>query len=243
MKEVFLLVSDGEACIFLPDKNEIEKLIPLDGVVEAADVANRIKDGLGLDFRRLKLILVANYKKTIIRVVDAFKFNLKRSFFRKKIANSDAWEVIKSVFPLGPSINEETHIFDISFFGDSKLVCFGFPMGLSLKLTEIGKELTGSIHGVHRLETIENLLFAKYSNDSRIIVLPQDDGFRVLTIKDGLPENAFFIGNHPTRREAEFERIIERLGKKMPICMSIFIPFGESDDLDWLSRYEADSFK
>ena len=216
MKEVFLLVSSNRIGLLLPDK------------LEVADIA-------GLDFKGKKIVLVANFKKTIIRVADVHDFNHKRGFLRKKIADDDAWEVIRAVYPIGPSINEQTYLFDISVFGDKKYVCFGLPADLCEKLAQTGKELSGSLHRVSRLETVENFVFAKFGFGDKIIVFPQDDGNRVLAIKNGLPEKVFFISSHPTRRELEFERLLESLGKKMPIYTLSFNPFGAEDDLEWVS--------
>ena len=238
MKEVFLLVSDNGAGLFLQDKIEDGMYVPLDGGDCAADAAELIKDQLEFNFKGKKLVLVANYKKTLIRVADKHEFSHKSGFFRKKITNSDAWEVIKSVFPIGPSINEDTHLFDISLFGNRKFVCFGIPVDLCEKLAQIGEELTGSIHRVSRLESIENLMFMKHNSESKIVVFPQDDGFRVLTVQDGLPENAFYISNHPDRRMAEFERILTSLGKRKKICALSFITNEANDDLEWISKYK-----
>ena len=218
MKEVYLLVSSDRIGLFLPDK------------LEVTDIA-------GLDFKGKKIVLVANFKKTIIRVADVHDFNHKRGFLRKKIADDDAWEVIRAVYPIGPSINEQTYLFDISVFGGKKYVCFGMPVDLCEKLAQTGKELSGSLHKVSRLETIENFVFARHCRGDKVIVFPQDDCNRVLAIKDGLPEKAFFISNHPTRREVEFERLLESLCKKMPICTLSFNPFGAEVDLEWVSKY------
>ena len=237
MKEVFLVVSDSGASTFLPDKFETSAHVLLDGAFVAADVAKRIKEKIGLDFGRARLVIAASYKKTIIRVAQMREFNHKRSFLRKKIAESDAWEVVKSVFPFGHAINEDTHLFDVSLFGNKKYVCYGLPVDICENLAELGKELTGSLHKVSRLETIENLMFAGMCNGSRIVIFPQDDGFRVLAIKDGLPENAFFISNHPKWREAEFERILDNIGGNMAICAPSFMTMGAGDDLEWVSKY------
>ena len=239
MKDVFLAVSYSGAWTFLPDKFEALAFVPLDDVFAAADIAKRIKEKIGLEFRGKKLVIAASYKKTIIRVADAREFNHKRGFLRKKIAGGDAWEVIKSVFPFGHAINEETHLFDVSLFGNKKYVCYGLPVDLCENLAEIGKELTGSLHKVSRLETIENLMFAKIVSGSKIVIFQQDDGFRVLAIKDGLPENAFFISNHPDRREAEFERILDNIGDNRTICAPGFLTLGASGDIGWVSKYGA----
>lgn len=237
MKEIFLLISDGGVCTFLPDETFALVYAPIDLIGSASDIAEQIEDGLGLDFRGKKLVLVANCKKTIVRIADAQMLS-GRGLFRRKMSDSDAWEVIKSVFPIGPSINEETHLFDISHFGKSRYVCCGLPVDLCEKLAEVGKELTRNIHKVRRLETIENMMFAKHCFEDKIIVYPQDDSFRVLTVRDGLPENAFVISNHPDRREAEFERILACLGEKREINASFFTLLGADDDLGWVSKYE-----
>ena len=242
MKEVFLAVSGCGACLFSDGKALDKTFVPLDPEGTAEDIAKQIKEGLKFDFRRKKLVLAANSKKTIIRVVDANDFSHKRGYFGKKITDGDAWEVVKSVFPFGPSINEDTHLFDISLYGDNKYVCFGLPIDLCEKYAQIGKELTGSLHRVIRLETIENLIFAWHMNNSGIVVFPQDDGLRVLTVEEGLPKNAFFISNHPDRREAELERILACHGDKKAVYMLSFSTSEASDDLGWVSKYGAESF-
>ena len=237
MKEVFLLVSENTACLFSPDGSNDGAYVRFDNEDITADVAKQIKDGLGISFKGKKLVLVANCKKTIVRVADVHEFDHKRGFFRSKISDSDAWEVIKSVFPFGPSINEETHLFDVCIYGEKKYVCFGLPADVCEKFAEIGVELTGSIHRVSRLETIENMIFAKHCNESKVLIFPQDDGFKVLIVRDGLPENVFFISNHPERRDAEFERISASLGEERAICMSSFMPPGANNDLGWILKY------
>ena len=236
MKEVFLVLSDSKVGLLSPDEALDGMQVPIDGEGSAADVAGQIEDRLGFNFKGKKLVLAANCKKTLIRVADANEFGHKRGFFKKKIADGVAWEVIKSVFPFGPSINEDTHLFDISVYSDKKFVCFGLPVDICEKLAEIGKELTGSLHKVSRLETIENLMFANHCGEDKIIIFPQDDGFRLLAIKDSLPENAFYISNHADRREAELERVLVCLGEKRTVCTSSFML--PSDDLGWISKYK-----
>ena len=242
MKEVFLLISESGACLFSPGESLDRTYVKFDIEDLAVDAAKLINDGLGISFKGIKLVLVANCKKTIIRVADVHEFNHKRVFFHSKISDGDAWEVIKSVFPIGPSINEETHLFDVCLFGDKKYVCFGLPVGVCERFAEIGVELAGSIHRVSRLETIENLMFAEHSNDCKIVIFPQDDGFRVLAVRSGLPEDVFFISNHPDRREAELERILDCLGDQRGIFEIGFKSFGASSDLGWVSKYGAMSF-
>ena len=236
MKEVFLLISESGACLFSPPLNRSH--VRFDIGDAARDIAKQIEEGLGIVFKGKKLVLAANSKKTLIRVADVQEFGYKRGFMRGKISGSDAWDVIKSVFPIGTSINEDTFLFDISLFGDKKYVCFGLPVFLCEKFAEIGKELAGSIHRVSRLETVENLVFAQHSRGSEIVIFPQDGGLRVLAVKDGLPENAFFISNHPDRRGAEFELILDDIGGRRAISMSCFMPLGTYNDLEWIEKYK-----
>ena len=238
MKEVVLVVSGNGAGLASDDMTMGEVFVRFDLESTATEVAQLAKDGLKINFRGKRLVLAASFKRTLIRVVDASRFGHKRRFFQRGLKNSDAWEVINSVFPIGSTINEDTHLFDISFFGDTKYVCYGFPACLSEKLAEIGKELTGSVSRVSRLETVENLMFARQIRESKILIFPQDDGFRLLAIKNGLPENVFFISNHPERREAEFELILDSIGQRMAICTSSFMPPRADNGLEWIEKYK-----
>ena len=251
MKEIFLAVSSLGACLLAPDGFDDVAHVSFDAKCAPADIANIIKEGLDYNFKGKKLVLAANYKQTIIRITNR-ELSRKRWLFSKKISDGDAWDIIKSVFPIGPNINEDTHLFDISLFEGKKYVCLGLPITLCEFLAEIGKELTGSFHKISRIETIEHLLFVKHCRGSglapqaghaadkehnKVLVFPQDGGLRVLVVQDGLPENAFFISNHPNRREAEFECILDGIGERGEICISSFIPFGAEFCLEWVSKY------
>ena len=234
MKEIFLAISDFGACMFCPKNNFNGEFVRFCASEDAKTVAAEIKKCF--DFNKKKLVIAANTKKTLIRIKDR-DVNHK---FRKKISNSDAWDVINAAFPIGPSINADSYLFDISVFGNKKYACFGLPIEKSEFLAEIGAELTGSLHKVIRIETIENLIFNKFCCEnagSLIVVFPQDAGYRVLVMQDGLPENAFYISDHPIRREDEFLYILEK-SKDRKICELNFMPAKDNTCLEWVTKYK-----
>ena len=241
MKEVVISLSDSEAVLHSPAGMEKVASVGFCETESAAGIAAKLWEGFGSSIRRKKLVVAANSRKTIIRIANANDFGIRRGLFGMKLGSEEAWDIIKAVFPIGSAINEDTHIFDISLFGGNVLACFGLLADVCSRMSGIGAELAG-VHRLCRLETIEHLLFRKICRDceraksNRVALFHQDSGLRVLAVKDGLPEGAFYISNHPTRREEELERILDSLGGKREI--TIMGDAKEHDD-NWLVKFEG----
>lgn len=144
------------------------------------------------------MVIVANTRKTIIRVAQ----------------EAGGWDVIKEHFPIGERMNEDTHVFDGSLFtenGQMRFFMTALPISICDEIAKKGAEIAGSIHKIKRMETIEHLVFRKFCGQAgdMYIFLPQDQGIRVLCIKDALPHSVYYISNNPNHREAELSRIYD----------------------------------
>ncbi|MCL2198491.1 MAG: hypothetical protein FWB80_06180 [Defluviitaleaceae bacterium] len=169
------------------------------------------------------MIVVANTRKTVVRISDT--------------ATAINWEVVKQHFPIGEKMNENTHVFDGSIFnknGQTRLFLAALPVYVCDELAKEGAEKAGSIHKVKRIETAEHLMFRKYCdqaiNGEVYIFLPQDEGIRILHIRDSLPNATHYMSNHPTHREAEFNRFYSEY--KTDDEKQAILP--HDDTMDWL---------
>ncbi|MCL1843200.1 MAG: hypothetical protein FWF79_05260 [Defluviitaleaceae bacterium] len=181
-------------------------------------------EGAVFDLPKIKvssLVLVANTRKAVVRLADVSPENISKS----GVLRGDRWGFVQKTFPIGEKMNENTHIFDGNIFknsnagGLSRFFMTALPVGICDVMARIGIMLSGSIHKVKRLDTIEHILFRKYvfaadKNDSLFIFLPQSGGLRVLNIYENLPNTAFFISNNPAVRDNEFLRFYNSLGEK-----------------------------
>lgn len=152
------------------------------------------------------MTLVANSLKTAIRVVlhdDITK---------------DRWQMVKSAFPLGKNMNENTHVFDGTLYtnknGQTRFLIAALPISVADELTKEAVEKTGSIHKIKRLDTIENIYFQEYApacrpSDSVLVIFPQESGLRILQITNSLPFSSHVISNHPEHKMAEFLRVLK----------------------------------
>jgi len=175
------------------------------------------------------LMLVANTQKTAIRVA--------KIPHGKKLSQEAQWTLVEENFPIGEKMNENTHIFDGSIFknenGQSRFLIAALPVIVSERITEIGVALTGSIHRIARLDTIEHITFKKYcaeTNEPALVFLPQDYGIRILHIAENLPAGSFFISNDPLYREDEFSRFYNSLDSPP----EKFIFTEENEEFSWL---------
>jgi len=165
--------------------------------------------------------LIANVRQTAIRVVDIpykpaqGKWGLMLQRI-KKMEPLSQWDLVKSVFPIGDKMNENTHIFDgavfINKYGEMRYFITALPMNIADDIAETGIALFGSPHRLKCLVTIENILFhhyAKQGMDAIWIVFPQNNGFRILLLANGLPRVAWYVSNEPQFREDEILRCLE----------------------------------
>ena len=243
MKEVVVSLSESRACLYSPGSLSEIACAGFGPEDSASLAAKQVGEGLGFGFKGKRLVLAADSRKTIIRIASAKENTLKRGLFGKRLGNENAWEVIKEVFPFGPAINEDSHVFDISLFGERTLACFGLPADVCARLADMGSKLSGSLHRVKRLEAIEHLLFRKICKDGFphkdcIAVFHQDGGLRVLVTKDRLPEGAFFVSNHPTRREEEFLRILDSLEGRREIVKLGGVE--KQEELNWINKFHEE---
>ena len=168
-----------------------------------------------------RVALIANTHRAIVRVADL-------TVQDKRLTAATQWRLVQENFPMGPQLNENTHIFDGGVFTNAtKRSCFlmiAIPKAIAEPIAEIAVERWGSVHKLKRLDTIEHILFRYYTNaakkasnkaqlDTDIenhkaqwIIFPQDLGYRILFMNDGLPHGAHYISNHPDLRAAELDR-------------------------------------
>jgi len=176
----------------------------LGGLRKAASFASTISD----------VVLYANIRQTAIRVADisakpsANKFTRFLQGLRNR-STPTLWELVKSHFPFGEKMNEQTHIFDGTVFAnknEKRYLMTAIPKIFAETLAETALQRFGKIN---RLDVVENLLFhhfSSYSTEDMWIILPQCDGFCVLHMINGLPRAAWNISNHLLFRREELER-------------------------------------
>ena len=155
-------------------------------------------------------------------------------------------------FPMGPLLNGDTHIFDGSVFtNNSGQRCFtmvALPKDIVDSITHASLEKWGSVHRLERLDTIEHMLFRHYTNqannasDENVwIVFPQDAGYRVLYIANGLPQSAHYISNNPDMREVELDRVWQATTPQSVVILTP--PHGKPENPDadrgiaWLEAF------
>lgn len=214
MSGMCLAVSGKKASLFKPGKFDEARHIDLDGKLDARSCAESIRQGFGYSFRNKKLVVAANFERTSIRIAGF----TKKGFLWRSLPKKDAWELIQAVFPFGAGINGDSHVFDVSMFG-GKYFCCGLPAFLCEFLTALGTELTGSVHRLAGIETLEHLVYRheleiKKSPRNKLIVFPQESGYRLLFARDGLPEEVFFVTNHHERRLDELKCVTDAIGTR-----------------------------
>ena len=180
-----------------------------------------------------RIVLVANTRKTIIRVAD----------IPPPAPDAAAkWELVRQNFPLGSKMNERTYVFDGSMFsseGNSRFFMAALPMHTA----DVIARLAPSIHRIKRLETIEHILFRHYAPttlDSFCLALLQGDGLRILHMAHGLPCGAYSISNISPLREAEAERTWRSL--HTPPSRVVFLRNNRPPDAncwDWFLAFAA----
>jgi len=200
-----------------------------------------------------KVALIANTHRTIIRTAELAKND-------RWLTPKVKWRLVQENFPFGIMLNENTHIFDGSLFANKTgKCCFlmtAFPKSISEAAADMGVDKWCSIHKLQRLDTIENLLFKHYARLadkardekgkaieplSQWIVIPQDEGFRVLFLDEGLPNSAFRISNHPELREGELNRVWD-LAAPNSVIIFTCNPTGDTDnstnnDISWIEAF------
>ncbi|MCL2217051.1 MAG: hypothetical protein FWB91_08550 [Defluviitaleaceae bacterium] len=186
-------------------------VVPLPpGIFDVAD----IKAELNLPrFKASSVVAVANLRKTIIRVANISPVK------KAKVLTQDAkWELVRSAFPIGDKMNENTHIFDGGEFVNEKSEARFFMAALPKEISEIiarvGEALVGSVHRLARIDTVEYILLKRYAGEAGVLILlPQDEGLRLLAVAEGLPLSFHYISNHPGHREGELLRYLQSIEK------------------------------
>ncbi|MCL2224738.1 MAG: hypothetical protein FWB96_07210 [Defluviitaleaceae bacterium] len=193
--------------------------VTVDGEFYAMDELPRLKVK--------ELVLAANVRRTVIRVAE---------IGASELSQDGQWALIEQCFPLGDMMNAETYVFDGSIFenenGARRFFMTALPVDISDMMAKVGVEMTGSIHRVARLDTVEHILFRQYVNEASepvLIFLPQEDGIRILHIADNLPVGTNYISNDPLHREDQFSRFYNSL--QAPPTKTIFPREG---DFEWL---------
>jgi len=176
--------------------------------------------------------LIANSHRCIVRTAKLIS--------KERLTPKTQWRLVQDHFPMGNLLNENTHIFDGSLFenisGEQCFLMVAIPKDISQAITEEAKVKWYSVYKFKALDTIEHILFRHYTNlknknpISEWIIFPQDAGFRVLVLEDGLPISAHYISNHPEYRESELERAWDTVKKVIILTR----PFSDST---WIEQF------
>ena len=247
MEKIHLAVSGDMATLFTPGRFNEATTVHFDPRDDARRIAKQIGEGLSVVFWKKKLVMAANFRRTLVRIVnaDACRPRFWPLANTKKVPDVAALEIVSSAFPLTAGFDFENFTYDVSLFDGSRYFCCGLPVYLCQLLADIGTRLTGWGHYIDRIDTIEHLMFVEFARGiaKRIIVFPQEKGYRLLTCEEGLPSNAFYISRHPTRCIEDFCRLFGANNEKGYELMLIY--FGHGADvhenifermIEWQSR-------
>ncbi|MCL1883278.1 MAG: hypothetical protein FWF81_05945 [Defluviitaleaceae bacterium] len=177
------------------------------------------------------LVLVANTRKTAARIAR---------ISTPSLARHEQWGLIEKSFLLSDKFNENTHVFDGCIFnknGQSRFFMTALPIDICDIFAKVGERITGSIRRVERLDTIEHILFEKYAqedDESILVILPQEDGLRILHILKGLPNAVHYISANPLHREDEFMWFLNVGG--VISCEKLRLIFIGDADYNWLCK-------
>ena len=161
--------------------------------------------------------------------------------------NTGDWELMSSIFPFGDTLNENTHIFDYILYegknGGKKVISAALPIAFSDRAANIGRSVVGTIHRLGSLDFVENLLIQKYADlslngDSFMVMLPQDDGIRLIITSVGLPFDVFFISNNPSFRTKELDLFWDNrdpdISYKSLKVVLYRVTNGNDEDFNWI---------
>jgi len=199
-------------------------------------------------------ILVANVRQAAIRVVDIYEKPTEGVFHAlvqriKKIKPPGRWELVKSAFPIGEKMNENTHVFDGTVFtnetGAMVFLMAALPVSITEELTTTGVSLFGTVYNISSLDTVENILF-KYYAEQKIsepfwVVFPQGESFRILFLAEGLPRAAWHVSNHPEYREGEVLRFLQGCKEEKKTTLRRAVVLNTDLNLEWLYTLFAEN--
>jgi len=188
--------------------------------------------------------LVANTHRVVVRVAELAGHG-------RRLTPADKWRLVQDNFPIGPQLNDDTHIFDGAIFENSaERRCFmmvALPRMVAESIGEMAVEKWGKVHKFARLDTIEHMLFRHFANTcggkavhplkaetpvQLWVVFPQSMGFRILHMNEGLPYGAHYISSHPELREAELGRVWE-----VATPSHVVILTRNNSDEEWISDF------
>ena len=169
-----------------------------------------------------RVTLLANTHKTIIRIAELSKHD-------RWLTPKTKWRLVQENFPFGTLLNEDTHIFDGTLFtnkaGKRCFLMAALPKIISEAIADMSIKNWGNIHKIQRLDTLEHMMFKHYAHvadksrdetGKRIknhapqwVIIPQEEGYRILVLDEGLPKNTYRVSNHPELREAELDLVLD----------------------------------
>jgi len=195
--------------------------------------------------RRGAALMLADTRSTLLRILDP-RSNLVAPPSTSSHSPSPpeiSWEMVCSAFPIGESLNETTHVFDGSSFtnpeGGIRYFLAALPLDASERIISRGAHLFGKLKRLNRLDTIEHALFRYYTREMDKpfwLILPQEDGLRVLLASDGLPQDVCFISTASEWRKSELERVWQTCGT-LPETV-LFLSREEGSGIEgWLGEF------
>lgn len=165
------------------------------------------------------VVLLASLRSTAIRIVDMPKHKVPLFTRLRNPQNhkkTHPWEFVKQGYPIGKSMNETTHIFDGRIFtnsqGVSRFFMAALPCNVADDMTNHAAKTLGGLNHIKTLDTIEHLMFRHYGKqgeDLLWVVFPQEAGFRILFLSNGLPRGAWHISNDVNFRHGELSRFYD----------------------------------
>lgn len=199
-------------------------------------------------------VLIANVRQVSIRVVDVLQKPVtdKWGKWQQRIGKKDpitCWDLVKSAFPFGEKMNEETHVFDGCIYenkaGAMRFFMTAIPVCIAEEMAGAGVQLFGGACRLRYMDTAENILFRYYARqeaDVFWIIFPQGEGLRVLLLTDGLPKAAWYVSCHQQFREDEMLRCLHAFDgrrsfpeyEKSTTAQKQGVVLNTDLDLDWL---------
>lgn len=167
-------------------------------------------------------VVLANTRRTALRFAKLTeeaaestnkKPHLARSVgFKTERKSRDLSAYYRALFPYGELFNEATHVFGGEALPGKRadvLFLAALPTGLAEAFTGMCGEWGVPLRALKRISALE-LALLKYFPSAEtaytLLCLPQDNGVRLIHIRDGEPDCAGFISDDPAYRERELDR-------------------------------------
>jgi len=245
-KKVYILIKETGAKIFTPKgKNSwVQKEISFGGhnlsnINEIENLQEALSETPKLKWLKLtgELRVVINSSRTAVRIAKLPG--------DKPLKPDDEWVLVEESFPIGGKMNETTHVFDGSIFSNNirteerRFLMAALPIGICEAAGKLGEAIFGRPKCIDIIEHMVMRHYADCAQDVMLILLPQDEGLRILHMVRGLPHEVYAISKTPDIREDELSRIWQGLLEDIPSRVILLDSCSDSE-WTWVQKFFED---